>query len=279
MTSQQQDASTTILDMNDRDVREWVFLIGGCIPLVVAVLLTVVSPSENTSRFVGLGSAIAGAALLTAARTFESDGPSLVTGYFTCFFASMVVCGLYLLAAGAGPQEEYQVIWVLFGATVVAFALNLGSFNALTVRWNLVKQNWNSIQILLMRRRDLIDRLLAISKGFQEHEQKVFVGVAEARAAATNSGPIAARLHSENALGVQVNRLVAVAESYPSLRSSELVRPLMAEMINTENGLASVRETYNTTVGGYNTDRAVFPAAITAFFFGFKEAPYWSGDE
>lgn len=148
--------------------------------------------------------------------------------------------------------------------------------NRLIQIYNTIARDWNATGILLQRRLDLLDRLLAISKGYQNHEQDVFVGIAKARAAISDSQTVGARIESEKALGLQVNKFLAVAEAYPVLRSNQLASSLMTEIVRTEDDIAASRHRYNATAEGYNTASGQFPTNIAAVLFNFRAARYWN---
>ena len=51
------------------------------------------------------------------------------------------------------------------------------------------------------------------------------------------------------------------------------------ELSGTENRINTARIDFNDAVGAYNTTRNSFPAVLTAGLLGFKEEPYFQGDE
>jgi LemA protein len=65
-----------------------------------------------------------------------------------------------------------------------------------------------------------------------------------------------------------LGRLLAIAENYPQLRSSDNFRQLQDQLEGTENRISVARQDYNTAVGEYNSYIRRFPYNITAKVFG-----------
>jgi LemA protein len=84
--------------------------------------------------------------------------------------------------------------------------------------------------------------------------------------AGTPEGKIAANGQLDGALG----RLLALAENYPQLRSSENFLRLQDELAGTENRIAVERKRYNDTLQDYNTYVQQFPGSLFASSMGFK---------
>ena len=51
------------------------------------------------------------------------------------------------------------------------------------------------------------------------------------------------------------------------------------ELAGTENRINTARQDFNKAVTDYNTTRNSFPAVLTAGLLGFKEEPFFQGDE
>ncbi len=65
-----------------------------------------------------------------------------------------------------------------------------------------------------------------------------------------------------------LGRLLAIAENYPQLQSSQNFRQLQEQLEGTENRVAVARQDYNTAVGEYNAFIRRFPYNLTAKVFG-----------
>ena len=144
-------------------------------------------------------------------------------------------------------------------------------FNLLVRDRNRVAQSWSDVDVQLLRRHDLIPRLVEMVKGYAGYERAVLANVTELRAQAASASP-AARTAVEATVNSGVTRLVALAEAYPDLKASENFRDLHQKLVDTENQIQFARRYYNGAVNLYNTRRQRFPDLLIANGFGFKEA-------
>ncbi len=165
------------------------------------------------------------------------------------------------------------VIAVLAGAFLAWVAW---VFNRLVSLKNRLRSSWADVDALLKRRADLIPNLVAAVRGYAGHEQRTLEGVTDARAAALGAGDDrVARAEAENALTRGVHRLIAIAEAYPELRASANFLQLQAELVQTENDVASARRYYNAVARDLNTRRETFPNLLVAGALGFSRAEFF----
>src|SRR5438874_10453003 len=163
---------------------------------------------------------------------------------------------------------------IVFITIVVILLLCVGKYinvkNTLVAKNEAVKSTWSQVDVVLQRRADLIPNLVETVKGITKQEQAVFGEIAQARSqllsASSPSDKIAANGRLDGALG----RLLAIAENYPQLRSSENFLRLQDELAGTENRIAVERKRYNDTLQDYNTYVQQFPNSIFAQWAGFK---------
>jgi LemA protein len=136
----------------------------------------------------------------------------------------------------------------------------------------------------LRRRYDLIPNLVETVKGYAAQERTVLTAVTEARAAAmqvqqsTGTG-VAAQAQAETTLGRALGGLLAVAESYPDLKSSQNFLALQQQLAETEDRIAAGRRFYNGNVRALNTRVEAFPSSLVASVFGFRRADYFEVED
>jgi LemA protein len=133
-----------------------------------------------------------------------------------------------------------------------------------------INQAQSQIKVQLQRRADLIPNLVSTVKGYAQHEDTVFMQVANANAkllGAVGSNDIQAMGQANAALTAPLGRLLALQENYPDLKSSENFRSLQDELAGTENRVAVARTDYNTAVQQFNSSIRQFPTNITAKMF------------
>jgi LemA protein len=168
---------------------------------------------------------------------------------------------------------------ILLGLLVAALILwAVVAFNLLIRDRNRVAQSWSDVDVQLMRRHDLIPRLVEMVKGYAGHERALLSSLAELRSQGRNASP-AARTEVEKSVGSGLTRLVAVIEAYPDLKASENFRDLHARLVDTENQIQFARRYYNGAVNLYNNRIQRFPDLVIANNFGFKPAEFFDAEE
>ena len=162
-------------------------------------------------------------------------------------------------------------------AVVIVFALLVWAvvaFNLLIRDRNRVAQAWSDVDVQLLRRHDLIPRLVEMVKGYAGYERAVLSNIAELRGQASTASP-AARGEAEKTVTSGVSKLVALAEAYPDLKASENFRDLHNKLVDTENQLQYARRYYNGAVNLLNNRIQRFPDLVIANTFGFKLAEFF----
>jgi LemA protein len=172
---------------------------------------------------------------------------------------------------------------------IVALAgLNLAGcgYNKLQDQDEAVKAAWSDVVNQYQRRADLIPNLVATVKGFAAQEERVLIGVTEARAKATSiqltpelvNDPkaFAAYQAAQAQITSSLKTLLATVENYPDLKSNANFRDLQAQLEGTENRIAVARNRYIESVQQYNTTVRKFPTNLTAGMFDFEVRPNFS---
>jgi len=163
------------------------------------------------------------------------------------------------------------ILIVLAGVSSMA-----GTYNRLVRANQQVEAAWGNVEAQYQRRFDLIPNLTEATKGFLQQERAVFEAIAQARtryAGAPAGSP--ERVAAANQLESALARLLVIVENYPTLRSSDVVQRLMAELSSTENEIASARLVYNQQVRDYNTQVKSFPTVLVAGTLGFREREFF----
>jgi len=141
-----------------------------------------------------------------------------------------------------------------------------------------VKQRWAQVENQLQRRYELIPNLVNTVKGVAGQEQKVFLGVAEARKAyfqTQEHGTIAEKAQAAGDVERTLSRLLMLQETYPELKSNESFLKLQDELEGTENRLSVERKQYNEAVQTLNTYVRRFPGTFFASLAGVHSAEYF----
>src|SRR5215467_3285043 len=162
------------------------------------------------------------------------------------------------------------VLIVVVVLALLCFGKYVSVKNTLVAKNEAVKSAWSQVDIVLQRRADLIPNLVETVKGITKQEQTVFGEIAQARSQLLNAGTPSDKIAANQRLDGALGRLLAIAENYPQLKSSENFLRLQDELAGTENRIAVERKRYNDTLRDYNTYVQQFPASLFAASAGFK---------
>jgi len=167
---------------------------------------------------------------------------------------------------------ETLLVLVFAGA---ALAWGVVSYNLLVRDRHRVAQAWSDVDVQLTRRHDLIPKLVEAVQQHAGFERSVLENVARLRSLRTADGPPPTLAALESQLSVSVQRLVALAESYPALRASDSFLDLQRNLTEVENQIQFARRYYNGTVNRLNTRIETFPDLVVARLLGFTPAEYF----
>jgi len=173
--------------------------------------------------------------------------------------------------------------WSVAFLAAAVLALPGCGYNSLQAQDEAVKAAWAEVVNQYQRRADLIPNLVNTVKGFAAQEQKVLIGVTEARARVGSiqvtpeilSNPELFQKYqaAQNQLTAALKSLFAVTENYPQLKSDQNFRDLQSQLEGTENRIAVARNRYIDAVRSYNVTVRSFPVNLTAKMFGFQVKP------
>jgi LemA protein len=169
-------------------------------------------------------------------------------------------------------------MWIftaLILVVVAAAAAAVVLYNRLVQLRNTVASSWSDIGVLLKKRYDLVDNLVATVKGYATHENKTLASVTAARARASSAGSPGEKSRAEAAFGQVLGSLFAVAESYPDLKANAGFLNLQQQLRDLEDQVEHSRRYYNAVVRDYNTLTESFPSNIIAGAFGFMRSEFF----
>ncbi|MEI7784042.1 MAG: LemA family protein [Betaproteobacteria bacterium] len=145
------------------------------------------------------------------------------------------------------------------------------------------KSAWSEVLNQYQRRADLVPNLVATVKGEANFEQETLTRVVEARAKATSIQVTPDTLKDPQALqqfqqaqaglGSALSRLLAVSESYPTLKANQGFQDLRVQLEGTENRIAVARNRYIQAVQQYNVLVRSFPSNLTAMALSYAVKP------
>lgn len=173
---------------------------------------------------------------------------------------------------------------------IVALVLILGgcgcnSYNSLVTGNNNVQKAWSNVETNYQRRTDLYNSVVKTIQGSANFEKSTLTAVIDARAKATNvqvnlndSNTLAQYQHAQGQLQSAFGRLMAVAEAYPDLKTTQAFQDFQTQIEGTENRINIARRDYNDAATDFNNQVQHFPTNIFAGMFHFQPKPYYKAD-
>lgn len=183
--------------------------------------------------------------------------------------------------------------WIIGGIIVLVvlllFGWIAGTYNTLVAGRENVNTQFSNLDAAYQRRADLIPNLVQTVAGFAQQERTVLINVTNARAQVgqikltaddlSDPAKMQAYQSAQAALGSSLSRLIAVAESYPQLKSNENFLALQNQLEGTENRINIARRDYNDAARVYNVQVQRFPTNMIAGMFGFSTRGYFEAQE
>ncbi len=173
--------------------------------------------------------------------------------------------------------------WMVALLSAAVLGLSGCGYNKLQQQDEAVKAAWSEVVNQYQRRADLIPNLVNTVKGYAAQEQKVLIGVTEARAQANSIQVTPEVLNNpeqfqkyqaaQGQLTQALSRLMVVVERYPELKSDQNFRDLQSQLEGTENRITVARNRYIEAVQSYNVTVRSFPVNLTAKIFDFQVKP------
>jgi LemA protein len=173
-----------------------------------------------------------------------------------------------------GPDMKRTNLMTAFLVPVGAVSLAGCGVNSIPTAEEEAKAKWADVQAAYQRRANLIPNLVSTVRGAAASEERILVGVTEARANATRitvtpdqlTDPAAMQRFSEaqSRLSAAILPLQRLQEAYPNLQSQANFATLMSQLEGTENRINIAIRDYNGAVQNYNTRIRTFPEVIGA---------------
>lgn len=140
---------------------------------------------------------------------------------------------------------------------------------------NRIKEAWSGIDVHLKRRHNLIPNLVAVVKGYSQHEKSLLEDITQKRSEAVKSENLSDKAPAESDLSGMLKNLFVVVENYPELKANENFLNLQKQLVEIEDQLQYARRYYNGAVRNYNIRVESFPSNIIAGLLNFKQDNYF----
>jgi LemA protein len=184
-------------------------------------------------------------------------------------------------------MKTSSIILIVLGAFLLIIGFwGCGGYNGLVSADQGVKKVWSNVETNYQRRTDLYNSVIKTIEGSANFEKSTLKEVMEARSKATqiqvdinDPASLAAYQKAQANLQGSFSRLMAVAENYPNLKTTDAFRDFQAQIEGTENRINVARQDYNKAIEDYNLRVKKFPGVILARLFGYNEKPFYKADE
>ncbi len=172
-------------------------------------------------------------------------------------------------------------IWLIIVIAIVVILIIwfVATYNSLINLRNRVKDQWSQIDVQLKRRADLIPNLVETVKGYAKHEKTTLDEVINARNSFNSASSKEEEIKASGELTGMLNRLFALAESYPDLKANQNFMSLQNDLRDTEDKISTMRQFYNDTVLTYNNKVETIPSNIVAKLANFKVESFFEMNE
>ena len=134
-----------------------------------------------------------------------------------------------------------------------------------------VEESRSGIDVALAKRYAILTNMQESVKGYAKHESEVLQQITKIRKDMT--------LHQLSDINEQMDqlkgRLIALAESYPDLKASDLFGQFQDSIVDCEDHLQAARRFYNSNVTLYNEKLLMFPTSVMASFMKKEKAEFF----
>ena len=160
-----------------------------------------------------------------------------------------------------------------------------GRYNGMVTADQSVQNMWGNVETQYQRRTDLYNSVIKVIEGSANFEKSTLTAVIQARANATavhvnvnDSASLGQFQRAQAQLSGSFSRLMAVAEAYPDLKTTQQFQNFQTQIEGTENRINVARRDFNAAVNDYNLKVRTFPNNIFAGIFNFHQKPYYQAN-
>ena len=186
-------------------------------------------------------------------------------------------------------KKALIAIVIVVAILLIIVGKGISTYNNIIALEEGVKAQWAQVENTYQRRFDLIPNLVSTVQGEANFEKSTLTEVMEMRSRMGGTVNLDESLMNDEAalkrfqemqgsLGGALQRLMAVSENYPDLKSNKSFQELRVQLEGAENRIAVERKRYNETVQAYNTTIRQFPTNIVAGFAGASPKALFSAD-
>ena len=182
-------------------------------------------------------------------------------------------------------RRRSPILWIVLGLVVILVFWGCSQQRGLATADQGVQTSWSNVETNYQRRNDLYSSVVKTIQGSANFEKSTLKEVIDARSRATSvqvnlddSASLQRYQQAQAQLQGSFSRLMAVAEAYPDLKTTQSFRDFQTQIEGTENRINVARRDYNSAVQSYNLKVKLFPNNIFAGILGYHVKPYYKAD-
>jgi LemA protein len=159
------------------------------------------------------------------------------------------------------------MIWItiLGGILVLALIAFIAIRNKLIAANNLVEASFADIDAQLLKRYELIPKLIQVARGYASHEATLLEELAEKRSSIWSN---------DDQFPQILTKISVIKEAYPDLKADLNFEKLLKQIRETEDHLLYARQFYNGTVEAYNRMISQIPYSFFSSTLGHSSKKY-----
>lgn len=167
-----------------------------------------------------------------------------------------------------------MVVLILALLVIIIFIIYFFSvYNRLQSLKNAGEATLSQVRVAMKKRLDMIEHLVESVKSYAKFEQATFEKITSMRASLGKASPGELNKMDGEMRGLLGN-IIAVAENYPALKTSETVVITMNAIKDIEDEIARHRYTYNNIIQEFNTMIDTIPSKFVAIMAGLGKRDY-----
>ena len=182
-------------------------------------------------------------------------------------------------------MKSSSILLVVVGIIVILFFWGCNQQRGLATSDQSVQSSWSNVETNYQRRTDLYSSVVKTIQGSANFEKSTLTAVIEARSKATSvhvdindSTSLHQFQQAQAQLQGSFSRLMAVAEAYPNLKTTQAFQDFQTQIEGTENRINVARRDFNTAVNAYNLKVKLFPNNLFAGILGYHARAYYQAD-
>ncbi len=171
-------------------------------------------------------------------------------------------------------MDTLTIVFFIFVFLVIIFIVYFFSvYNRLKSLKNAGEATLAQARVAMKKRLDMIEQLVESVKSYAKFEQDTFEKITSMRASVGKAGAGELGKMYGASQGILGN-ILAVAENYPALKTSETVTMTMTSIKDIEDEIARHRYTYNNIIQEFNTMLDTVPSKYVGRSAGMWKMEY-----